>query len=90
MANAASPSPGVLRTNRLRRVFDDDEIVRGALVVAMAVAISMLGAYALMEVGKRSLSIPMTAAQPGSPPPIAGSISLQTAPVLDIAAYRAE
>ena len=65
-------------------------IVLGALVVAVAIALSMLGAYALLRVETRSVSLAMTTAKPGEPPPIEGAASLQTAPAADIAAYRGE
>jgi hypothetical protein len=65
-------------------------IAGGAFAVAIAISLSMLGAYALIRVGERPISVPIAAATPGGPPAIEGSVSLQTAPAVDIAVYRAE
>ena len=61
-------------------------IATGALVVIVAIAFSMIVAFALIHGETRELR----AAAPRNAPAIAGAVTLQPTPEKDIAAYRAE
>ncbi|HTS20970.1 MAG TPA: hypothetical protein VMN79_04080 [Casimicrobiaceae bacterium] len=62
----------------------------GAALIAAAIVVSALAAYAVTHLGNGARPAPRWAARSGPPPPIAAPVSLQPTPGQDIADFAAD
>jgi hypothetical protein len=65
-------------------------IAAGAVLIVAAIAVGIAAAFVVLHAGRDGEAPPRLAAHYGSPPPIAGPVTLQPAPAGDIATLRSE